>query len=197
MTTTPPGRFDPHLGLTRAELAPCRAVIFHGASGSGKSTYIDNLTETHSMFRHRARSYITGGPIDWTGAQQPLEPLVIVDELLTLHDFWQVVRLLRAGHWIIAASHLPPWLTASIGAAWPLRQFATDRDPVKIERFLSHRGVRFSRPIVAEYCNKYGATYTDIQIILDHVGGDDFDRAYTRFESLCRIDLVRPHRAWF
>lgn len=192
-----PEQFDSHLGLERADLEACRAVIFHGASGSGKSTYIANLLDTHSAFRGLDRTVVSGGPIDWARAERQPASLVIVDEMLVLRDLWHVARLLCAGHKVIAASHLSPHISACLGALWPLRQFATDREPAKIERFLTHRGVRFSSSVVTEYCRAYGATYTDAEIILEHSGGDDFDLAYRRFTSRCRIDLVRPHRAWF
>lgn len=192
-----PPHFDGHLDLTHVDFSGIRVTIFHGASGSGKSTYIDNLVSSHTALRDRARTRITGGPIDWSRTEPEPEQLVIVDELLTLGDLWQVARQLQAGRSVIAASHLPARLTAGLGAFWPLQQFATDRDPAKIERFLSRRGIRFSRPVVADYCERYGATFTDAEIILEHTGGDDFDRAYARFESRCSIDLVRPRRAWF
>ena len=190
-------RFDSHLCLERGDLETCRAVIFHGASGSGKSTYIAKIVDTHPAFRDLDRTVVSGGPINWLRAERQTASLVIVDELMVLRDLWHVARLLRAGRKVIAASHLSPRVTACLGVFWPLQQFATDREPAKIERFLTRRGVLFSSSVVAEYCRTYGATYTDAEIILEHSGGDDFDLAYRRFASRCRIDLVRPHRAWF
>ncbi len=193
----PTAQFDSHIDLTRVDFERCRAVIFHGASGSGKSTYIRHLVRTHRGLCDRPYTHIDGGPIDWSRVDAAPERLIIVDELLSFRDLVQVAGLLRAGHLVIAASHLPPRLTGSLRTLWPLQQFATDRDPAKIERFLSNRGVSFSSAVVARYCARYGATYTDAEIILDHTGGDDFDRAYARFARLCTIDPVKPRRAWF
>lgn len=188
------GAFDRHLDLCEADLARAHAVFFHGASGSGKSSYIGHLLDETPAFAGRPCDRIAGGPIDWQAVPAPCHGLVVVDELLTLEDLHQVAKLLTRGHRIIAASHLPAWLTAGLGVRWKVKQFATDRAPEKIERHLASKGVRFSARTVADFCRAFGATYTDADIILAHTGGDDFDRAYRSFMRRCslRRDQVTP-----
>ena len=187
--------YDDHVDFSDIDLGRHRVVVFYGASGSGKSTCISRLLDTHRDFEGLRHARIAGGPVDWSTVDPPSERLVVIDEMLLLRDLAHVTGLLRAGHVIVAASHLPSWLTGALGAVWPLRQFATDRDPGKIERFLARRGIGFSRDVVRDYCKTYGATYTDAEIILEHCGGRDFDRAYRSFARRCDIALVRPPRA--
>jgi len=192
-----PRHFDDHLDLEAIAFGERCTIIFHGASGSGKSTCIAHLLERHPGFRGQPHAKITGGPIEWNHVRPVKERLVVIDELLTLTDMWHLGRLMQSGHVVIAASHLPPWLTGLFGVIWPLRQFATDRDERKITRFFQRQKITCSPQTVSEFCKKFGATYTDAEIILDHTGGSDFDLAYRRFTQLCSIERVRPHRAWF
>ena len=187
-------RFDRHLDLDPGDVATARAIIFHGASGSGKSSYIDHLLHTAPALAGRPFERISGGPIDWRGVAAPASEIVVVDELLVPGDLRRVAGLLTRGHRVIAASHLAPWQTACLSLRWKTRQYATDRAPAKIERHLASKGVCFSRQTVAEFCRRFGATYTDADIILEHAGGDDFDKAYRSFMKRCdlRRDQVTP-----
>lgn len=53
----------------------------------------------------------------------------------------------------------------------------TDRDPIKIERYLDRLGVRYTDRAVTLFCRRYGANFTDCDIVLEWDGGRDFDRA--------------------
>ena len=181
--------FDDHLALGEISFGKARAIVFHGASGSGKSTCINHLLRRHPDLAGRPVSRISGGPIDWRTVAPPEHRIVVIDELLELKDLMAALRLLAAGHIVIAASHLPSWLTSCIGLFWRLHQFATDRAPQKIERHLARRGVSYTPQTVAAYCDRFGATYTDAEIILEHTGGEDFDIAYRQFMRRCDLKL--------
>ena len=181
------GHFDRHLDLSGALVDKMRVMVFHGASGSGKSTYIEHLLCHHPAFGGQSFSRISGGPVNWRTTPPPQHRIVVIDELIRFGDFLAVTRLLAAGHTVIAASHLPSWLTGCLGLFWPLCQFATDRAPQKIERYLARRSVSYTHHAVADYCRQFGATYTDAEIILEHTGGDDFDRAYSQFMRRCKL----------
>ena len=185
--TSPGDGFDDHLGLCDADLTGVRLLVLHGASGSGKSTYLHYLLKNHSSFRGQSVTRVRGGPIDWSAIDRPEGDIVLVDELVRGRDIPFVARLLHRGYRVVAASHLHPVLTGFIGLRWNTRQFATDRDARKIERYLDGRGVRYSPKIVAAFCRAHGATYTDADIILSHVGGEDFDRAFLRFQRFCTL----------
>lgn len=180
--------FDDHLGLSAMDFEKVRLVVFHGASGSGKSTYLNQLLRAHPAFCNRPADVIGGGTIDWSAVRKPRAELVVVEELLENREVLDVARLLRAGHRVMAASHLHPWITGLLGARWPTLQFATDRDPMKIERLLSRRGIQYSPKTVAAFCKIHGATFTDVDIVLEHCGGRDFDRAFSRFQRYCSIE---------
>ncbi len=180
--------FDDHLGLLEMDFAKVQLVVFHGASGSGKSTYLNELLRVHPDFCSRPAVVIGGGKIDWGSVQKPATELVVVEELLENREVMDIAKLLRAGHRVMAASHLHPWITGLLGVTWPTVQFATDRDPTKIERLLSSRGIRYNPKTVAAFCKIHGATFTDVEIVLEHCGGHDFDRAFQKFQRYCSIE---------
>lgn len=180
--------FDDHLGLAAMDFARARLIVFHGASGSGKSTYMNQLLRAHPTFCSRPAEVIGGGTIDWSAVRKPATELVVVEELLANREVLDVAKLLRAGHQVMAASHLHPWITGLLGLSWPTLQFATDRDPLKIERLLARRGMHYSPKTVAAFCKIHGATFTDVDIVLEHCGGRDFDRAFLRFQRYCTIE---------
>lgn len=184
----PENHFDDHLGLCDADLSGVRLLVLHGASGSGKSTYLHHLLRRHPAYRGQSVTLVRGGPIDWSRLGCPDGDIVLLDELLCNRDVAFVAQLLRRGYRVAAASHLHPALTALLGIGWKTRQYATDRDARKIERYLAGRGIRYSPKTVAAFCRAHGATYTDADIILAHVGGKDFDRAFLKFQRFCTLE---------
>ena len=183
-------RFDDHLGLLSRDLSGLRLLALHGVSGSGKSTAIDWLLRAHPAFRGRPCSRVTGPGIDWRRLGLSSE-LVVVDECSAPRDLLGLVRLLGRGHRVLAASHLPLATSVALGLAWPVLALATDRDPAKIERYLAALGADFSAARVGALCQRSGASYAWVNLILDYDGGLDFDRAYDRFERCCRVEITR------
>jgi hypothetical protein len=72
---------------------------------------------------------------------------------------------------------------------WRAEHFYTDRSTDKLQRFLEERGVRFTPERLREFGQAYGANYTDLEIILEHSGGKDFDLAFERFRHSASIEL--------
>ena len=179
--------FDDHLGLLSRDLSGIRLVALHGVSGSGKSTAIAQLLEAHPAFRDRPCCHVAGPGIDWRRLDLPAE-LVVVDECTSPRDLLGLLRLLGRGHRVLAASHLPLASSALLGLGWPVLALPTDRDPAKIERYLTALGVDFSAERVRVLCGRVGASYAWVDLILDFDGGLDFDRAYDRFERCCRVE---------
>ncbi len=184
------GRFDDHLGLLARDLSDLRLLALHGVSGSGKSTAIAWLLQTHPAFRGRTCSHVAGPRIDWRRLDLVSE-LVVVDECTALRDLHGLVRLLRRGHRVLAASHLPLATSAALGLAWPVLALATDRDAAKLERYLTALGADFSAERVGALCARFGASYAWVDLVLDYDGGLDFDRAYDRFERCCQVEVTR------
>ena len=182
--------FDDHLGLMSRDFSGARLVVFHGVSGSGKSTSIARLLSDHPDFRGQACGHVTGPGIRWRGLCRR-EHLVAVDECYRLRDLFGLARLLRRGHRVLAASHLPIWTSALLGRIWPVVALRTDCDPAKIARYLDTCRVRFSRDRVLDFSSRFGASYLDVDRIMEFDGGRDFDRAYDRFIRCCRVETRR------
>ena len=177
-----------HLGLLEQSLAERQLIVFTGMSGSGKSSYIELLLDKHPDFQGRAHSTIRSedllGP-----TPDSLEKLVVIDELQRVRDLRPVVALLRQGHALLVASHLNSAWVSLFGLTWPAANFDTDRSAEKLKHYLHQQGVCFSARSVEEFCRLYGANYTDVDIVLERSGGDDFDRAFERFRRSASIEL--------
>ena len=191
MAVLPNLPFDDHLGLDIRDFAGVRLIVFHGISGSGKSTAIARLLSHNPSFRGLPRSQISNACIDWRW-EGLLSELVVLDECKSLRDLAGLVALLRRGHRVLAASHLPLATSRALGRVWPTVALRTDGDSSRIERYLAARGVSFDVSCVEAACRRFGASYATADLILDFDGGRDFNRAYKRFIRCCRIE--RPAR---
>lgn len=117
----------------------------------------------------------------------PTEKWIVVDEMITVVDIIRVAGLLIRGRRVLAASHVPPLWLRPLRVFGRCNLFRTDRDASKLARYLGRQGVAFSRNALARFVEKYGATYTDLDIILERASERNFDRAFARFERLCSI----------
>ena len=157
-------RYDDFLGLLGRDFSRHRLVLFCGASGSGKSTAIRFLLERHP---------------DFNGTD-----VMVMDEVHAgnLHRLAANVM----GRRVLAASHFPlAWISALPG----ITVFRTDRDRGKIARYLRALGVSASSEAVEAYVRRFGATYTDVDIILERYPAPRFDIALARFQRFCRLRL--------
>lgn len=178
--------FDDYLGLDGIDLARFRLLVFIGRSGSGKSTAIGHLLSSHPSFRGRESAVL---PRPSFRGPSELPAVVAIDDLVELQELKVVVDLLRSGRTILVASHL--------GAAWyrilslfvPAIIFRTDADAAKIGRYLEKRGVAASEDATYAYARRFGATYTDADIILERYPGRSFDDALDRFERYCEVEV--------
>lgn len=162
--------FDDFLGLAGRDFSHHRVVAFVGESGSGKSTAIRFLLECHPHFRRG--------------------DVVVIDEarIADLVRLWRPVAL---GAQALVASHLS---AATLRALLPFPGVAvcrTDRDRGKIRRYLERIGVIASADAVEAYVRRFGATYTDVDLILERFPGRTFDAALSRFERFCALERSR------
>lgn len=161
--------FDDFLGLAGLDLSAYRLIVFHGESGSGKSTAIRFLLD------HQLRN----------------ERIQVIDEIATLRELVQMRRVLRERS--LVATHVPP-LWFRMLAAGPVKIFHTDRDAAKIARYLERLGIEASPVACERYVREFGATYTDVDLILERCPAPDFDVSLSRFLKFCRIDRRLNHR---
>jgi RNase adaptor protein for sRNA GlmZ degradation len=155
-------RFDDFLALGDRDFATHDLVIFHGRSGSGKSTAIQFLQR-----------------------RNPHVPYQIVDEITTFRDLGKILRT-HGGPLLIATHVHPLWLRVLKPLARAVI-FRTDRDSGKLHRYFNERSVRASAEAVALYVREFGATYTDAELILERYPSASFDQSYARFRKFCRM----------
>ncbi|HEX6179505.1 MAG TPA: hypothetical protein VF057_14170 [Thermoanaerobaculia bacterium] len=147
--------FDDFLGLAEMDLSRYRTIIFHGRSGSGKSTAIHYLRET--MFPD-AR---------------------VIDEITTYRD---LMKCRFTGERLLVATHVAPGLIRLL-APKPATVFHTDRDAAKIGRYLERLGVSVSAPTIDEYLRTFRATYTDADLIMERWPAPSFDESFAKFQK--------------
>jgi GTPase SAR1 family protein len=159
--------FDDFLGLAGRDLSRFRVVVFHGRSGSGKSTAIRYLLE------NRFREERTG----------------VIDEITTFRDLVRRRSELNGEGPILVATHVDPrWFRLFVRG--PMAVFRTDRDGSKIGRYLARLGIEASPASVELYVRTFGATYTDVDLILERCPSPSFDRALGTFLKFHRIETV-------
>ncbi|MCJ8308030.1 MAG: hypothetical protein HRU27_08560 [Rhizobiaceae bacterium] len=184
--------FDDYLQLANRRLANTRLVVFIGCSGAGKSSYIQHLLAQHPDCRDRPVVRIEQGrPLTWHEKVPDTPCLVVVDELLVMRDVWQIAKLLRAGHRLLVASHLPRpchWPLLLFG---PMLQFQIDRLPAKLFNALAQRGVRSSAGAVDRFIRQFGANYADLDMVLETGPDADLDSALRRFNRFYSVERVR------
>lgn len=189
----PPPSFDDFLGLGSRRLDGFDAVIFTGASGSGKSTAMSHLLDAHEAFQEPA-TLVCGESIGWSELA-PSTRLVVVDEMRRVRDLLGIMRLLRAGHRVLAANHLPSALIRVLGLRFRIVQFQTDSDSVNLERELERRRIEYSTHALRAFVRRYGATFTDLHLVLERAPvGASFDEAWERFQRSAWIRTA-PRRA--
>ena len=177
-------QFDDFLSLSGRDFTQHRLLVFHGVSGSGKSTAISWLLEKHKSFAGKSSHWLYGPsiPHHW-----PRSDVAVVDEICRARDLVLLWRLLRATPQVLVASHLPPICFAPFRALGPMATFATDRSFAKIERALTRRGIASSDVAVRRFIACYRSNYTDLDIVLEHSPSHSFDAALARFQKLCHI----------
>lgn len=174
------------MDLTKLDLTGVQLITFSGVSGSGKTTSLRRLVSGHPEFRFEPRTELLGSPLRWRDGA-PQTRLVVIDELIGWRDYWPLVRLLRRGHRVIAASHLPEYSLRLLACRWRALMIRVDGDYRAISRFLQQSRVRHSDAAVRSFCSVLGASYVDAGIVLERYPHCSFDEAWTRFERTTRI----------
>jgi hypothetical protein len=181
-----PSNFDDFLLLENRKLDAFSVIVFSGISGSGKTTALNWLSMNHPDFDSQEATWIRGTPILWRKHYD--SRCLFVDELTRIRDMFHVRRLAKSGHRIVAASHLPEWFMR--GLLWDKGyiSFRTDRDLDKIRRYLEIRGVSYDDSTLEKYSQKYGMSYSDLEIVLSHTGANNLGMAMKLFDRHCEMD---------
>jgi hypothetical protein len=182
-----PPDFDDSHRLDAADFSRTRLVAFCGMSGSGKTTAIRRLCETHRDFCDRAAVVVA--PAEAACAADR-GALLVVEEVRRPSEVRQLWPALRRGATLLVASHVRPAWFAPLRLAAPIRTYAVDDDWRTIARHLERRGIPHTPEAVREYCRAYGANYVDADLIVERYPEESFDQALVQFQHHCRIQLA-------
>lgn len=179
---------DDYLGLLTQPLRGLRLLLFHGESGSGKSSQIQLLIDAHPELRGRERQTIDA-------QQMPAAAdITVIEELRGWADTQVLSPALRRSQLVLVASHIEPrWL-------WPWRWrvphrcYRLDARVDKLARWLTKRNILFGAAALRAFVDRYGANYTDLEIVLGQAPGGSgglpisFDAAWAGFCRGSRIE---------
>lgn len=192
--TQQPICFDDTLGLGRETFPSARLIVFAGISGSGKSTALKFLCDHHPAFSAGTRQWL------WMmGTVPDVRPirghrLVVVDELCHPRQLPVVARLLRQNQTVAVASHLRAAWFWPFRLAGVCRYYSTDCDRDKIARHLERLGVPHTAGAVTEFCRRHGASFVDLDCILERHPGRSLDHALHLSGKLDQLTVERRER---
>ena len=178
--------FDDFLNLAAGDLGGLRLIVFSGVSGSGKSTALRFLAESHASFQTRPVLELDCQP-DLRSAPHVTDHLILCDEVRQVRELAGLARLMRNRNTVAVAAHLPLLAFRPYGIFGPARYFRTDRDPGKIMRYLDRSRLSYSRAAIATYCRLYGSNYVDLRHMLERFPSENFDQAFAQFQKFCRL----------
>jgi len=171
---------DDYLNLLTQPIGRLELIVFFGASGSGKSSQLALLLEQHPDLAGRDVTHVTPQQVQSAGLTGAHD-IVVLDELQRWRDCLSMGPALRRSRLLLVASHVhPQWLLP-----WRLgrRQRSYLLDPVaeKLAREMRRRGIRFSPRALADFVARFGANYTDLDIVLEQAESSDLDHALALF----------------
>jgi ABC-type dipeptide/oligopeptide/nickel transport system ATPase subunit len=178
--------FDDFLNLRNEDFENIDLAVFFGESGSGKSTAMYYLANHHPFFTSKKLKWLADAPARNHVMLNNIE-VVFIDEVINTSDIVKVIHLLRKNIKVVMATHLPYCFFLPLRIFWRIKAFPTDRNEEKIRRYLQQKSISSTPEAVRRFCKKYGATYTDIDIILERYPERSFDLALKQFEKFCKI----------
>ena len=186
--------FDDFLSLSKQNFNNARLLIFHGISGSGKSSNLNYLAHHHPSFQNQSVKWI------WTHHKrfkvQAIHGynLVVVDEIVSPFQLPAIFKLLTQNKKIAVSSHLNPSWFRILCPFTPTLSFRTDASAEKIRRYLSKKDISFSSESILSFCKSYGSNYVDLQCILENHPGKSFDDALQWNRKFNKIKSFTPKK---
>ena len=186
--------FDDFLNLSKQNFNNACLLIFHGISGSGKSSNLNYIAYHHPSFQNQ--------PIKWiwthhkrfkTQAIQDYD-LVVVDEIVSPIQLPAISNLINQNKKIAVASHLNPAWFKALFPFTPTLSFRTDTSAQKIHRYLDKRDISYSAESILSFCKTYGSNYVDLQCILENYPGKCFDDALKWNQKFNKIKSYTPKK---
>ena len=186
--------FDDFLSLKKQNFNNSRLLIFHGISGSGKSSNLNYIAHHHPSFQNQSVKWI------WTHHKrfkvQAINSynLVVVDEIISPFQLPAIFKLLSQNKNIAVASHLNPAWFKILFPFTPTLSFRTDASAEKIRRYLNKKDISFSSDSILSFCKSYGSNYVDLQCILENHPGKSFDDALKWNQKFNKFKSFTPKK---
>ena len=186
--------FDDFLSLKKQNFNNSRLLIFHGISGSGKSSNLNYIAHHHPSFQNQSVKWI------WTHHKrfkvQAIHSynLVVVDEIISPFQLPAIFKLLSQNKNIAVASHLNPAWFKILFPFTPTLSFRTDASAEKIRRYLNKKDISFSSDSILSFCKSYGSNYVDLQCILENHPGKSFDDALKWNQKFNKFKSFTPKK---
>jgi len=181
-------KFDDYLGLSKQGLKDYQLIVFTGISGSGKTSYMEWLRQSHMDLSGQVSRWIN---IEQQGWPPEFDvPYLFIDEICRLTDLYQLNRLLRNGCKVVVANHIAPSLLKAVSSGAKAIYFRTDTQDIKLINFLRQSGIDFTESSLQQYCARYGLSYSPAQIMLEHTKTRDLGHAMDMFDRNCDMHAV-------
>ncbi len=171
-------------------------IVFYGCSGSGKSTQIQQLLKT--QFSLEQVTTINAAPVPWERLLQSknkFSSLIYIDEIQQRRELSYLRLLLTKKHKLFIASHVRPAWFFYLRMQYKTCIINLDHYHSKIAMRLQQLGLTFSQTAVTHYIRSYGASFTEIDIILERYPETSFDQALVQFQKLNSITLSPRSRS--
>ena len=193
-------QFDDSLGVMDQDLSRVKLLLFHGCSGSGKSSYLTRLQE-HQSFAGHDHHWFYSDPDKSAPETRPTcsgAQMALIDEVTKPRELRDVFKLLRRFDVVAVATHLHPAWFALLRARWSSKVFSTQENPEKIERYLKNLGLQVRAQDVEAMCEEHSASYAIADIVREHHPSEDFGRSWAYFKSFAKIKTRRnpDHKNW-
>lgn len=186
--------FDDFLGLSRQGFEDVRLVLFHGMSGSGKSSCLHFLAYHHPFFRNQSIHWI------WTKHKRvkvhsiQAYDLVVIDEIVSPFQLFSIHKLLKSNKTVAIASHIHPAWYRLFFSFKHTRSYQTDASTKNLSAYLNRNGIYHSQPALRQFSKQYGSNYVDLNCILDAHPGKDFDNAFESSKKFNTIKSFKPDK---
>ena len=176
------------LGLQDKCFRESRLLLLTGVSGSGKSTALKYLIEQHPSFLDQTVGQITGSPLDWRMLSDvEAAPVIAVDEIRGFVDALKIYYLVCRKKKVIVASHCPAWWFFPLKIMVKANFYRTDSSIEKLSKYLEQLSIKHSTSTLKQFTKIFGASYTDLDIILELHPSNSFDTSFAQYSKLSSI----------
>ena len=185
-------QFDDFLGLGRQSFEQTALLIFHGVSGSGKSSNLKFLAYHHPFFRDKTVHWIWTKHKRFNIQSVQSYKLVVVDEIVSPIQLPAVYSLLKTNQTVAIASHISPMWFKLFFRHNRTISYQTDASTKKLSNYLKTRGIPHSTKVLRQFANQYGSNYVDLQCMLEAYPCKNFDDAFRYNQKFNNIKCFSP-----